>query len=178
MSPLFQKKELFPCHLKTEGAEGYFEGYASVFHLVDSQGDSVLPGAFNQSLEDWREKNQWPKLLWQHNQQEPLGQWLELREDTNGLYVKGQLLLDIQRSREAYALLKAGVIDSLSIGYRVKETTRGTERGQRLLKTIDLVEISLVTFPANQDAKIHHVKEDRTEIILEKIQRATELMQA
>lgn len=178
MTAYSTKNELFPCALKADGQEGFFEGYASVFHLVDSQGDSVTPGAFQTSLEDWKNKNQWPKLLWQHDQHEPIGRWLTLQEDENGLYVKGQLLLDVQRAKEAYALMKAGVIDSLSIGYRVKEATRGANRKQRLLKQIELVEISLVTFPANGDAKIHHIKEDRTWILLHKIQHATALLQA
>lgn len=81
-----------------------------------------------------------------------------MREDNEGLYVEGRLLLDIQRAKEAYALLKANVLDGLSIGYRVVESYRCPETNQRVLTKLELLEISLVTFAANPHARIRQVK--------------------
>ncbi|MBY0407102.1 MAG: HK97 family phage prohead protease, partial [Rickettsiales bacterium] len=96
--------------------------------------------------------------LWQHQQEEPIGVFSQIAEDANGLYVQGRLLLDIQRAREAHALLKEGAISGLSIGYspvryRIDEAT-----GVRKLAEVELWEISLVTFPANEAAQVTVVK--------------------
>ena len=145
-----------PLILKSLQEEGRFCGYASVFNTVDTQGDRVLKGAFQKSLQ----KKSPPKMLWQHDTKEPIGLWHTLKEDSNGLYVEGQLLLDLQKGREAYSLLKKGILDGLSIGCTIKNAEFSDHDGARELSEVDLLEISLVTFAANTDAKILEVKEN------------------
>lgn len=146
--------------LKAAPAEdGTFEGYASVFGVVDQGYDVVERGAFVKSLA--RRK---PKMLWQHEMDKPIGVWDEVREDERGLYVKGRLLTEVAKGREALALLKAGAIDSMSIGYRTVEATM--EQGDRMIRKlleVDLFEISIVTFPMLPDAKVTGVKSITTE---------------
>lgn len=146
--------------LKAAPAEdGTFEGYASVFGVVDQGYDVVERGAFVKSLA--RRK---PKMLWQHEMDKPIGVWDEVREDERGLYVKGRLLTDVAKGREALALLKAGALDSMSIGYRTVEATM--EQGDRMIRKlleVDLFEISIVTFPMLPDAKVTGVKSITTE---------------
>lgn len=132
--------------------EGIFEGYASVFGNRDSDGDQVAPGAFSESL-----KEILPALLWQHKQAEPIGRFTEVREDTRGLYVKGQLAMS-GRGEEAYELLKMGALDGLSIGFVAKEASRDQTTGVRTIHKADLMEVSLVTFPANKLARVSSVK--------------------
>jgi len=146
--------------LKAAPAEdGTFEGYASVFGVVDQGYDVVERGAFVKSLA--RRK---PKMLWQHEMDKPIGVWDEVREDERGLYVKGRLLTDVAKGREALALLKAGALDSMSIGHRTVEATM--EQGDRMIRKppeVDLFEISIVTFPMLPDAKVTGVKSITTE---------------
>lgn len=143
--------------LKTLNDEGYFTGYASIFNVVDNQGDKILHGAFRDTL---RDEGTGIKLLWQHAMSEPIGIFTLLREDARGLYVEGRLLLDVQRAKEAYSLLKAGAIAGLSIGYVPVEYYREPQTGVRVLEKVRLYEISLVTFPANAQATVQAVKSD------------------
>lgn len=143
--------------LKSLSENGCFAGYASVFNVPDSQQDIVLPGAFADTLSG-REGRQ-IKLLWQHHMDEPIGVITQIYEDQKGLYVEGQLLLDVQRAREAYSLLKSGAIDGLSIGYTVKESDIDPATGWRMLRDIALWEVSLVTIPANQQAGVVALKQ-------------------
>ena len=135
---------------------GEFEGYASKFGIVDQGDDMVMPGAFTKSLFD-RPADR-VKMLWQHDTRQPIGQWKSIAEDQIGLYVKGQIIRDVQKGSEAYALMKAGVIDSMSIGYVTNEAD-WTKDGVRQLKQIGLMEVSLVTFPMLPDARITTVKD-------------------
>ena len=90
-----QKKHLnVPFEIKSVSATGEFEGYGSVFGIEDSYGDVVMPGAFKRTLNEWSQKGRLPAMLWQHKSDEPLGPYLEMKEDENGLYVKGRLLID------------------------------------------------------------------------------------
>jgi uncharacterized protein len=139
--------------------KGYFSGFASVFNHLDDQNDVVLPGSFKGSLEQWERQGQWPKMLWQHNQKEPIGRWLFMEETEKGLYVEGQLLLNVQKASEAYALMRAGAVDGLSIGFRVVKAQREAKSNLRYISEVDLLEISVVTFAANSQAKITRVKE-------------------
>lgn len=132
--------------------EGVVEGYGSVFNVEDSVKDIVAPGAFKASIESRR-----PKMLWQHDPERPIGVWDEVREDDRGLYVKGRLALKTSQGAEVYALLQAGAIDGLSIGYRPVQSEPDGQ-GRRILKAIDLWEVSIVTFPANAHATIDAVK--------------------
>jgi len=132
--------------------QGLFEGYAAVFGNVDRTGDVIERGAFRKTLQ---ENPQLP-ILWQHNPAEPIGLTVAAVEDNRGLRVKGQLNLETARGREAYALMKQGVLRGLSIGYdTVKEAWEGTTRK---LKEIRLWEWSLVTFPANPLAQVESIK--------------------
>lgn len=142
--------------LKAANEEGVFEGYASVFDLEDDGADIIEHGAFATSLKQ-REARE-IKLLWQHDPSQPIGVIDSLVEDTRGLYVKGRLLLDVTRAREALALMRSGVLDGLSIGYRAKKARHNRARGVRILDEIDLWEVSLVTFPMQSEARIHAFK--------------------
>ena len=147
-----------PWVIKNVESQGSFKGYASVFYELDDQGDRVLPGAFAETVKQWQNSQKAPKMLWQHNQAEPIGWWKSIREDQQGLYVEGQLLLSIQKAREIYEMLKNSMIDGLSIGCRVLDVEHGINSNERLLKSLDLFEISLVTFAANSKARIKTIK--------------------
>jgi HK97 family phage prohead protease len=137
-----------------DGAEGIVEGYGSVFNNVDLGQDVVLPGAFKTA------KAPKVKMLWQHDPRQPIGVWEELSEDDKGLKLKGRLALKTAKGAEAYELLKMGAMDGLSIGYRVpaKGWSYDSASGVRSLKTLDLLEVSLVTFPMNTRATTTRVK--------------------
>jgi HK97 family phage prohead protease len=137
-------------------ADGMFEGYASIFGLVDLGGDQVAPGAFAQSLA--RRSARQVRMLWQHDPAAPIGSWLSIEEDWRGLKVKGQLNLAVARAREALALLREGAVDGLSIGFRVKTARKMASGGVRRLVELDLWEISIVTFPMLPQARITAVK--------------------
>ncbi len=127
------------------------EGYASVFGQGDQGGDVVAPGAFAASLAARGAGR--VRMLWQHDPAQPIGVWEEVREDGRGLYVKGRLLTEVARGREAAALLEAGAIDGLSIGYRTVKAERDG-KGRRLLTQVELWEVSLVTFPMLPEARV------------------------
>lgn len=144
--------------LKAIHDDGTFEGYGSVFNVKDSYDDIVVKGAFAESLTAHSAKGSMPALLWQHDSDEPIGVYTEMREDDTGLYVKGQLALKTQRGAEAYELLKMKAISGMSIGYVTREDSYDRETGVNTLKKLDLWEVSLVTFPANTEARVSGVK--------------------
>lgn len=137
--------------------EGVFSGYASVFGVTDNHGDIIAPGSFARTLEE--RGGAAIKLLWQHRADEPIGFFTAIREDRRGLFVEGRLLLDVQRGREAWELLKSGAIEGLSIGYTVTGSDIDPRTGVRTITGVDLWEISLVTFPANEEAGVTAVKQ-------------------
>lgn len=124
-------------------------GYASLFGQADQGGDTVQPGAYAASLGQGRQI----KMLWQHDPAQPIGVWDEVREDAKGLWVKGRLLTDVAKGREAASLVAAGAIDGLSIGYRTVKAQKN-DKGGRLLSQLELWEVSLVTFPMLQEARV------------------------
>lgn len=136
--------------------DGTFEGYASTYNNIDSGFDVVLPGAFTKSLQDRPASK--IKMLWQHDSTQPIGVWKTVIEDSRGLFVKGKILKEVQRGAEAYALMKEGVIDSMSIGYRTLESDY-TRDGVRQLKELGLMEVSLVTFAMNEQAVVTGLKD-------------------
>lgn len=160
------------------GDDGVFSGYGSVFGVVDSYGDIVLPGAFQASLDRHKADGTRPKGLWQHDSLHPILTWTDLREDVHGLYCAGKLILDVEKARETHALMKAGELDGLSIGYEVAafsychpddvETKYGlrpdlasplSTNGQyRMIEAVDLWEISVVTYPACAPARVQTVR--------------------
>lgn len=131
--------------------DGSFSGYASKFNMVDQDGDIVLPGAFTKTLATRR-----PKMLWGHDTNKPIGLWDVVEVDSIGLRVEGKLLLTTAMGRETYELMKAGVVDGMSIGYLTRKSE--TRAGNRGLIEVDLFEISVVTFPMLEAAKIESVK--------------------
>ena len=138
--------------LKARGDDGWtFSGYASTFGNIDHGGDIVERGAFTKSLQ-----RRQPRLLWQHDQREPLGKVLSLREDDRGLY--GEFKISrTTRGHDAYQLLKDGALDSMSIGY-LPDDHEFDDSGVRKLKSVELLEISLVTIPMNEEAIVTAVK--------------------
>ena len=149
-----------PCAYKATGDESAreFEGYGSVFGVVDSYQDVVLPGAFRATLDKAAATGRMPAMLWQHDPSQVIGVWRVMQEDSRGLYVKGELA-DTQLGREAYALLKLGALSGLSIGYSVTSERYDRERDVRELAGIELWETSLVTFPANGESRVQAVKD-------------------
>lgn len=149
-----------PFYLKSINDKGLFYGYASVFNTIDAYGDCIMPGAFKASLQKWQSQKRVPKMLWQHSTHDPIGIWELIEEDKKGLYVEGQLLLDVQKAREAYSLIKHGAIDGLSIGYQVIESEQDHASHLRYISVLELFEVSVVTFAANLDARVTQVKHD------------------
>ena len=136
---------------------GVFVGYASLFGRRDGAGDIVMPGAFAASLKRRGAGN--IRMLFQHDAAEPVGTWLDIRETARGLYVRGRLDRNVQRARELLSLLESGGLDGLSIGFKTVKARRDGARAARLLTEIDLWEISLVTFPMLEGARVSAVKQ-------------------
>ena len=148
----------FDC--KSLDASGVFTGYAARFNTADLGRDLILPGAFAESI--GQRKASGVRMLFQHDPAEPIGTWLELREDTRGLFVRGRLLSEIARGREVLSLMRAGAIDGLSIGFRTVEGRTNPKTGIRRLSKIDLWEISIVTFPMHPGARVSAFKRDHS----------------
>lgn len=151
----FDVKEIQP--------DGTFTGFASTFGgKPDAYGDIIVPGAFADTLQKNGYGGNGIKMLWQHDSREPVGVWLSLSEEKKGLKVQGQIATKTTRGSDAYELMKIGAINAMSIGYNVGEyeIVKGKSGEQiRMLKSIDLFEISLVTFPANTNAIVTGVKD-------------------
>lgn len=129
------------------------EGHASLFGVTDQGGDVVLKGAYDASLARLAARGDRVRMLWQHDPARPIGVWDEIREDETGLWVSGRLLPEVAQAREAAALIAAGAIDGLSIGYRTISAERDA-KGRRLLSEVELWEVSLVTFPMLAEARV------------------------
>ncbi|WP_085248039.1 HK97 family phage prohead protease [Gilliamella mensalis] len=157
---MLNKKRLdIPFEIKSISDTGAFTGYGSVFGVKDSYSDIVIKGAFANSLNKWKEKGRLPALLWQHKMDEPIGYYTKMVEDDNGLYLEGQLLIDDDPlAKRAHAHMKAKSLSGLSIGYILNDYDYDNEKSAFILKDIDLWEVSVVTFPANDEARIDNVK--------------------
>ena len=153
MPPLSRKS--YPMEIKEISDEGYFSGYGSVFDVVDDWDDVIVRGAFAETL-----RRKTPVMLWQHDSANPIGVYERIHEDNIGLWLEGRLLLDIEKGREAHILLKNRAIRGLSIGFLplAWEDEMRSRKKIRVLKDIDLWEVSLVTFPANPKAVVDEVK--------------------
>jgi HK97 family phage prohead protease len=137
---------------------GEVTGYGSIFGNVDFTGERVLPGAFRNSIAELQSQNRAPLMLWQHNSDEPIGRWIDFQEDSIGLYLVGEFNLNTNRGTEAYEHVRAGDVSGLSIGYRV---IRSQPNGVVLdLLELELLETSIVSFPANPKARVSGVKCD------------------
>jgi HK97 family phage prohead protease len=163
---------------------GLFEGYASVFGNTDFYGDVVAPGAFTQTINEWKGRGRWFPMYLNHGAALgapglPAGKWLDVSEDSRGLAVKGQLLgLDTETGRYYHSLMRDGALQGLSIGFRAKESSYGKKPGEprRTLKSVDLVEISLVDVPANSAAQVSTLKSACADPIQPEIDAANELL--
>jgi HK97 family phage prohead protease len=146
-----------------------FEGYGSVFDTVDSYDDTIVKGAYAVTLAEWKSKGKLPKMLLQHggggffsrnaDDMIPIGKWEDMYEDDHGLFMRGRLFdVDTDRAKATYAALKEGELDGLSIGFFSRQADVDEKTGIRTLKQIELMEVSLVTFPANDPARVTAVK--------------------
>lgn len=172
----FQTKSM---QIKAEAVQddGFFSGYCSVFDVEDSYGDVVKKGAFLNSLNKWQNKGKMPPVLWQHSRGEVIGIWTKLVEDEKGLYGEGRLLIDdVAKAKEVHALIKAGAVDGLSIGFYTKKWAYDQEKDIMELLEIDLKEISIVTFPANEESTVAQVKAERQKDLDE--QNAIKILQS
>jgi HK97 family phage prohead protease len=160
--------------IKAVGEDGTFTGYAATFGNEDLGKDVVVSGAFSKSLA--RRPALKVKMLRSHDPSEPIGVWTELKEDSRGLLAKGKLILDTVKGAETYALMKAGALDALSIGYRTLKDRFDRVKGLRFIEEADLFEVSVVTFPMNPRAAVSAVKgldPDRAGEFVRALQRAT-----
>lgn len=140
---------------KSLNENGEISGYASVFNVKDAYNDVTIKGAFSKAVASFK-AGKAPKLLWQHDASLPIGTIKEMYEDDHGLFIKCQLLTEIEKAREVYTLLKSHAIDGFSIGYRISDSY--ICNGVRYLKDVELLEISIVTFPACKEATVDNVK--------------------
>lgn len=147
--------DLAECDLKFSKSEGHFEGYLSVFGNVDSYGDTVMKGAYEETLAG---RKRMPPMLLNHDARSvPIGIWKSMKEDDSGLRVVGELTKGNGVADQVYASMKHGAMTGLSIGYRATKFEENDHGGLNLLK-IDLREGSVVTMPAEDDARIDVVK--------------------
>ena len=160
--------KLASLEIKSEGEDDDYltvSGYGAVFGNMDGGGDIIMPGAFKECIAKGRK----PKMLWQHDASMPIGAWDEMREDENGLYMKGRISKKAAKGAEIAELVKMGAIEGLSIGYRTQEYEMDMDKGARKLTKLDLWETSVVTFPMNELANIYAMKsEEITERDLER----------
>lgn len=152
-------RKSFNLEIKAVNEDGFFSGYGAVFGNIDWYNDIILPGAFKNTLAQWSGKSKFPPVLWNHSTNEPIGVYTKLIEDEKGLYVEGRLLVeDVPKAKSTHALLKAGAIDGLSIGYRTVKSAYNENTDIRELIELDLSEISIVTTPANEHSLVTSVK--------------------
>ena len=147
-----------PIEIKAVNEDGLFSGYASVFEEIDSYRDIVKRGAFEKTLAESESKGRAVPILWQHDAAKPIGVYTELKEDEHGLYVEGQLNMDVQQAREALSLLRQKALSGISIGYNSGRYDTDVKSGVRRLYELKLYEASLVTFPACDGARVTDVK--------------------
>ena len=146
------EKKFFDIEIKaTDEASRTFEGYGSVFNNVDRGGDIVAPTAFAKSIASKK-----PVMLFQHDPNKVIGVWDEISTDEHGLKMKGRFV-DTALGNEVYTLVKEKAVSGLSVGYRTTDYEYNAD-GHRLLKEVDLWEVSVVTFPMNVEATIDAVK--------------------
>jgi uncharacterized protein len=153
---LTNKLSAIELDIKKVADDGTFSGYASVFNVKDQGGDIVMKGAFTKSLTKYPAAK--VKMLWQHDTSDPIGVWTKFEEDARGLKAEGRIILETTKGREAHALMKAGAVDGISIGYRTIRDEMDRKNGARLLHEVELREASIVTFPMNEDATVTAVK--------------------
>ena len=154
---LAQRETKFaPVNVHDIKLDGSFSGYASVFGAVDQGNDMVASGAFANSLKN--RKSNAVRMLFQHDPDEPIGCWKKIIEDEKGLYVEGKITRGVRRSEEVLELMRSGALDGLSIGFKTKRARVNPATKIRTILAADLWEISVVTFPLLEEARIETVK--------------------
>jgi HK97 family phage prohead protease len=146
-----------PFEIKSLSDTGEFEGYASTY-TPDNHRDLIMPGAFQSTLQKWQKKHAFPPLLWQHQTHQPIGRFETLVENDQGLHAKGHLLRGLRQADEAYALLKTKAISGLSIGFRPIISRYDARQKVRKIFQVDLAEVSVVSLPANPEARVYQIK--------------------
>ncbi|MDF2964987.1 MAG: hypothetical protein K0Q51_375 [Rickettsiaceae bacterium] len=156
--PNFEQK-FYALKSSSIGLEGCrIKGYASVFNVIDNHSDLIVKGAFENSIKKhFRDTS--IKLLWQHNQAEPIGVIDELYEDEIGLFMTASINNHTQRGREVISLIQQKAINGLSIGFKIEDVDYD-KQGIRVIKKVDLWEVSIVTFPANEHAQINSLEKN------------------
>ena len=155
MSVTFEVKSF-----ETADGERKFSGYANTFDHLDRAGDITQKGAFTKSIKEHIANGTKPLMLMHHDTSRPVGVWEKLVEDAKGLYVEGRLTKGVRDADEAYALLKDGALNSMSIGYKVIDDEYDMNKRANLLHEVSLFEISLVSIPANEQSTVMSVKSD------------------
>ena len=153
---LLRERKFAGLQLDEVEEDGVFSGYASLFGRLDLGRDIVEPGAFDKSLRMRGAAG--VRMLFQHDPAEPIGTWTSIREDGRGLFVRGRLAKGVARARDVLALMRAGALDGLSIGFRTVRARADAKSGIRRIVEADLWEISVVTFPMLPDARVERVK--------------------
>ncbi len=154
-----QRKQVAFAIKSDEQNPGVISGYGSVFGNTDSYGDVVEKGGFEESLKVRKKSGRPLPMRWQHKQDQVIGGWSDIKEDDIGLAMEGEILFeDIPLAKQAHALAKKGLVTGLSIGYYVQDAFHDEKAGVYRLKKLDLIEVSLVTFPANDLARVENVK--------------------
>ena len=166
-----ERRDFGLVEVRAEDEAGRFSGYGAMFGNTDSYGDVIERGAFTDTLKEWKARGKLPPMLLQHgggffgggaDDMLPIGKWLSMEENSKGLKVEGQLFaLNTERGQYIHEGLKSGVLDGLSIGFIAREVRFGDEdkdEPARTLTDIDLWEVSVVTFPANDKARVSAAK--------------------
>ena len=147
--------------LKFDGEGRRFKGYASTFNGNDSYDDTILPGAYAKTIAE----HGMPKMLWGHDWDIPIGKWLSAVEDEKGLLVEGEFTPGNSQADAVMAAMKHGTVNGLSIGFRLAEGDYERKKdGGRIIKNVTkLYEISVVNFPADEDARISEVRSEEVD---------------
>lgn len=156
ISPTPDERKFADLQVEAVEADGSFAGYASLFGRVDLGRDVVERGAFAKSLKERGAAG--IRMLFQHDPNQPIGHWTDIREDARGLFVRGQLATGVARAREVLELMRTGGLDGLSIGFRTVKARAQARTGIRRITEADLWEISIVTFPMLPEARVDKVK--------------------
>jgi HK97 family phage prohead protease len=162
MATMKNKDFAFKVKLNSDDPAGTIEGYVSAYGNVDRANEIVMPGAFADSLSRQKREGNYPLMLWQHDTREPIGVWEDLADDGKGLWGKGRLLINanVPTADKVYSLVKNDAVRGMSIGYREIDVEPGKDGEPTKLIKLDLLEASIVSFPANRKAMVENVKSE------------------
>ena len=164
MQKMFCELKEFKMAGDANSTMGQFSGYASVFNSIDLGGDQIKRGAYSKTLNEWSSKGLMPQMLFYHSMDEIIGEWTKMEENEHGLYVEGRLWVKgderIETAVKALNVLKSNSVKGLSIGYRVRDEEIQEFAGGRIrvLKDIDLLEVSIAPWAMEPKASVTAVK--------------------